>query len=198
MLSARVSHLEQFRIWKDDEDLSMEWLQHRIRGDEEPSDAMKAGTAFHAALEKIGLCQVNSLVIGDYRFDFNCECTIALPKIRETRVERQYGNLLVNGTVDAIIGKEVTDYKTTGQFDPDRYMSGYQWRFYLDMMECDTFCWQVFVIREFGPPGCYEVRDVHTLRQARYPQMHDDCQQLVDEYYSVLRGESIQKVGAIA
>lgn len=189
MLSARVSHLEQFRIWKHEEDLSLDWLLSRIRGDEEPSDAMKAGTAFHSAIERTEEGELGTLAIDNYRFDFNCDCAVVLPQIRETKVEKQYGDLLVNGTFDALRGKEITDYKTTGQFDPDRYMEGYQWRFYLDMTGCDSFCWQIFVMREFGEPGCYSINQTHTLRQKRYPSLHEDCAMLAREFVAVMKGQ---------
>lgn len=186
MLSARVSHLEQFRICQKDEELSMEWLMHRIRGDEPASAAMQAGTAFHAAIEQLGEGELGTLAFGDYRFDFNCDGVITLPQIRETRFEKQYGDLLLNGTVDALLGKEITDYKTTSQFDPDRYMEGYQWRYYLDMTGCDSFCWKIFVLREFGPEKCYEITQCHTLRQKRYPGLHADCAKLAREYVEVM------------
>lgn len=191
-LLARVTGLEQFRIWAEDEDLDLGWILNRILGKDEPSDAMKAGTAFHAALEHAGEAELGALAFGDYRFDFNCDSTVVLPTLRELEIQKLYGDLLVTGHVDGVTGKEVVDYKTTGQFDPDRYMESYQWRFYLDMLDCDTFRYEVFVISEFGPPCCYEVKQVHSLTQKRYPGLHEDCARLAREYSSFI--SNIQQI----
>lgn len=180
MQSVSVTSLDIFRTWRAEDDLDLEWLIARLKGGED-TEAMRIGKAFHSAMES-ATGELDSLFSGEYRFDFNCDCAIPQPSCRELATQRQYGDLLVRGRVDAITGKEVTDYKSTQQFDPDRLMSGYQWRFYLDMLECDSFVWKVFVIREFGGPRSFEVRDVHTLKQKRYPDLHADCERLAGDY----------------
>lgn len=181
MLTASVSNLDLFRLWKDDEELSLGWLLQRIF---EPSqtDAMKAGEAFHKALELADTGEVDSLTWGPYRFDFACDVTVALPQLREIPVSLPYGDLTVRGRLDAITGHCVTDFKTTEQFDPDRLMSGWQWRYYLDMTGCDVFRWLVFVLREADDPLTYAVVDFHELVQRRYPDLHKDCERLAREY----------------
>lgn len=176
-----VSNLELFRIWKESEDLDLEWLLSRLRQPEQ-TEQMKAGEAFHSALENASVGDTDTLTHGDYRFDFNCDFELAIPKFKELPVEKQYGDLLVRGRVDVLIGKMVTDYKTTEQFDADRLWSGCQWRYYLDMLDCSQFCWHVFVLKQFGPAYCYEINRVHTLFQFRYPTLHEDCMRLATEY----------------
>lgn len=190
-MQVRVTQLEQFRLYQEDEELSLGWLLNRLSGQAETTEKMQAGTAFHKAIELAIEGELGTLASGDYRFDFNCDCVVQVPTLKELEITKQYGDLTVVGHTDGIIGKEVIDYKTTQQFDPDRLMSGYQWRYYLDMLDCDSFCWQVFVVRDFGPPGTYEVKDVHTLRQKRYPGLHDDCLRLANEYAQLMR--SIEK-----
>lgn len=182
MPTVRVTNLEQFRIWKEDEDLELGWILTRLLGKEPPSDAMLAGTAFHSAIEQASESELGCLVFGDYRFDVNCDCEIVVPTFKELAIEKQYGDLLVTGHVDGLIGKEVVDYKTTGQFDADRYMTSFQWRFYLDILEANRFRYEVFVISDFGPPKCYEVKQHHRLVQNRYPELTRDCEQLTQEY----------------
>jgi hypothetical protein len=184
--SVRVTNLDAFRIWKGTEGLDLDWLLTRLQDKTEPSDAMKAGTALHKGLEEACEMEVGTLAVGDYRFDFNCECRIVLPAIRECELNKQYGDIAVVGHADGQIGNMIVDYKSTEQFDPERYMESYQWRFYLDMSDCDVFLYQIFVLREFGPPGCYEVRDTHQLKQYRYPDLHRDCDRLVNEYRAVM------------
>lgn len=185
-MQASVTNLELFRSWQQDEDLSLEWLLRRIRGEEPPTDAMLAGRAFHEALEKLQAPEANTLLSSDYRFDFNCLAEIPAPQLREVSVEKQYGDLLVRGRADCWMGRQIVDFKTTQQFDAERLLEGYQWRFYLDMTDCDLFSWKVFVMREFGGPGCYDVHQVHSLEQRRYPGLHDDCQRLAQQYTAVL------------
>lgn len=182
MLTVSVSTLDLFRMWNESEDLDLQWLMQRLLSKEQ-TEQMKAGEAFHAALEAIGHeAELNSLAHGDYRFDFNCDAEINLTAFREQWIRKQYDGVLVRGRVDAVWGKHITDYKTTADFDPDRYMFGYQWRLYLDMTGCDKFTWKVFVMREFGPPGCYEINQFHELSQKRYPDLEKDCEELIHQY----------------
>ena len=184
----RVTNLDAFRIWKGTEGLDLGWLMSRLEDKTEPSEAMKAGTALHKALEEACEMEVGTLAIGDYRFDFNCECQVVLPTIRESELRGQYGDIEVVGHIDGQIGNMVVDYKSTETFDPEHYMESYQWRLYLDMSGCDVFLYHIFVLREFGPPGCYEVRETHQLKQYRYPELHSDCERLVNDYRSVMGG----------
>lgn len=182
-LTVSVSNLDLFRVWRESEDLDTDWLLTRLRGEVEQSENMKAGNAFHDAIEAIQHeAELNSLASGDYRFDFNCDGEIELTPFHEKWISQQYGDLSVRGKVDAIHGRTIVDYKTTEQFDPDRYMFGYQWRFYLDMSNCDVFTWKIFVLKEFGPEHCYEINQFHELTQCRYPDLHEDCERLAADY----------------
>jgi hypothetical protein len=178
---ARVSNLESFRQWKDSEDLGVGWLIDRIFGDS-PSPAMLAGTAFHKAIETVDYAEFENLSANGYTFQFNCDCEIEVAKIRELRGFRKYGDLTVSGQCDCLIGKTIVDHKTTSQFDPDRFMFGYQWRYYLDIFEADVFRWNVFEISEADDPMSYVVKNYHRLEQMRYPEMHDDCAKLAQEF----------------
>jgi hypothetical protein len=176
-----VSNLDFFRTFMEDEDLPLGVFLARLLGTDERTDAMKAGNAFHEALECASEGELGTLALGDYRFDFNCDCNIEKLDIYELPIEKQYGDLLVRGRIDGLNGKEVTDYKTTSQFDADRFMASYQWRLYLDILECDTFRYEVFVMAERAE-HCYEITQHHTLIQKRYPGLAEDCARLTREY----------------
>ncbi len=152
MLSASVSNLDLYHMWRGNEDLDVGWLLNRLSGAEPQSEAMKAGEAFHKILESPDFEEQTELTYGDYWFSIQCDILLALPTIREMPIEHKYGDLLVRGRVDGLEARAITDYKTTQQFDADRLMEGYQWRFYLDMLHCDTFIWQVFVLSQYGKP----------------------------------------------
>jgi hypothetical protein len=192
-----VSNLEFFRAWAEDEEMPLEMLVKRLSGTDLQSDAMKAGNVFHEALEHAGEGELGTLALGEYRFDFNCDCNIEKLEIHELSVEKLYdfGNLLVRGRVDGLNGKEVTDYKTTTNFDADRLMNGYQWRYYLDILECDSFKWEIFVIKERAEYS-YEVKQHHTLRQKRYPDLADDCERLARQYSEFIGAADLHIVRA--
>lgn len=185
-----VSNLDLYRMWRSSADLGLEWLLRRLRGEEPQTMAQAAGEALHRALEECDLGETGVLQSGAYRFYFRCDCEVELPQARELWIEKQYGELLVRGRVDGLIGREVIDYKTTASFDADRLMESFQFRFYLDMLEADTFLWKVFVMEPFGDFAeagelvhSYEVYQVHELKQYRYDRLEQDCRELAEEFW---------------
>lgn len=191
---ARVSNLEAFRYWRHAEDQTIEDLIARLTS-YSPSEAMLAGTAFHAALEKAQPGEHDTLYANGFTFHMP-EGTLALPAIRELRLHGNYGPLTVTGCVDILTGKRVEDHKTTGRFDPERYLEGYQWRFYLDLSGADVFRWNVFEISEVTP-RVYHVADPQYLHQYRYPGMHADCMRLAADFHDTL-GPYLPEYNAMA
>jgi hypothetical protein len=182
-MRARVSNIEAFRYWRQAEDQSVEDLIERLTTFQ-PNEAMLAGTAFHKALEDAKPGDYERLHANGYTFILP-EGELYLPPIRELRAFGNYGPLQVTGCVDVLDGKRVDDHKTTGRFDPERYLSGCQWKFYLDLLGADVFRWNVFEIRELEP-RVYEVADMQMLEAYRYPGLHADCLRLATEFYEVM------------
>ena len=194
MLAISVSHLALYKLWLHDDDLGLEWLLRRLRGEEPQTPAMAAGEALHAALEHSESGDASQLAYGDYRFYIRCDAEIELPQARELKIEKRYGDLLVRGRVDGLIGRQVIDYKTTAQFDADRLLESPQWKFYLDMLDADDFLWKIFVMgpfADFSEAGrllhTYQIYQVHELRQYRYQGLEDDCQQLAADFWGFAR-----------
>jgi hypothetical protein len=181
-MTFRVSEVESFRQWKTTEDAELETLLARMRGQSEASEAMLAGTAFHKALEVAQVGSASTLQALGYTFNIAGDFEIALPVIREVRASKTYTAddfaITISGQLDAIEGKRVEDHKTTGRFDPDRYLGGYQWRYYLDIFGADLFRWNVFEIAGTDDPLAWEVNSLHRLEQYRYPGMGADCEKL--------------------
>lgn len=186
MMTFRVSEVESFRQWQHDEDADLELLLRRMRGQEPASEAMLAGTAFHKALELAAAAPHDTLHAFDYTFRIAGEFALAIPALRELRASKTFmvdgEPVIVSGQLDAIHGKRVEDHKTTGRFDPERYLTGYQWRLYLEIFGADHFRWNVFEIKASDDPLTWEVFDAHTLEQYRYPGMGADCARLVAEF----------------
>ena len=184
---ARVSSIEAYRQWKHwqplfdgQEEPTVEDLVRFITTDE-PTEAMKAGTAFHKALETAHDGAHELFEANGYRFNLP-DSELVLPPIREVRAYGDYGPLSVTGQVDAVRGRVVFDHKTTKKFDPERYLNGCQWKFYLDLFEADEFTWNVFVLKETAPQE-YAVAPPQKLTAHRYPEMHDACQALAADFY---------------
>lgn len=183
----RVSNVEAFRQWEADEGSDVDALVTRILGMEPPSQRMEAGTAFHKALEMSTPGQsLDILEANGYRFTIKGDLEVAVPVVRELRAGTAYivdgKPIVISGQVDGIEGRRIDDHKTTGRFDPERYLDGYQWRLYLDIFGADAFRWNVFEIGETDDPMHWEVFGQHTLSQYRYPELQADCQRLVERF----------------
>lgn len=174
----RVSTLEAFRRWRNDEESMIDDLFHVPE-----TEAMKAGTALHKALETSSAGTFDVISSGNYRFKFECDIEIPPMQIKEFRASRKYGDLTVSGQCDGITGLILFDYKTTGFFNAERYLDGYQWRFYLDIFGLDVFRWLVFVIaQDRNDSFLYTVKDFHSLEAQRYPALHADCHALANDF----------------
>lgn len=191
-MSWRVSNVESFRRFEQDEEAdTQEFILELLHGIPE-SPAMRAGTAFHKALELAQPgTEVMTLEAMEHIFTFIGDFEISLPVIRELRASKTYmvdgKPIVISGQVDDIEGLRVDDHKTTSRFDPDRYLSGYQWRLYLDIFGASIFRWNIFEISEMDTPGFYEVFAQHKLEQYRYPNLGADCQALVERFARFVR-----------
>lgn len=182
-MRARVSNIEAFRQWRDDEEATPADLVARLTSFA-ATPQMLAGTAFHKALELAPDGDHAVLYANGYTFQLP-DATLVLPSIREIRAFGTYGGLTVTGRLDALEGKRVDDHKTTARFDAERYLAGYPWRFYLDIFDADVFRWNVFEIRELKPK-VYEVSEPQTLETYRYPGMHEDCARLAADFHDFM------------
>lgn len=185
---ARVTQLESFRSWRLNKDQDINNFIEYLNGQEK--HRMRVGTAFHEMLESLtveGGNDVNSYTVGDFTFNFACDCCISAPQFAEVRAEKQYGPLLVTGKADAVHGNTVTDYKSTSSFNALNYLDGVQWRFYLDLFGADEFVWNVFVIKPQDKEELvFDVVDFHILKASRYPALNDDCTTLALDYYETM------------
>lgn len=197
-MSFRVSNVEAFRQWRDDEDAELDSLLDKLRGTFQPTPAMLAGTAFHKALEesKPG-DEADTLTALGHTFLIRANISLHIPEIREVRADKAYivdgSPIRISGQLDTISGKQIEDHKTTARFDPERFIGGYQWRLYLDIFGADVFRWNVFemapVEADDMPANTWEVFAFHQLSQYRYPGLHADCQSLVDDFARFVRSE---------
>lgn len=198
----RVSNVEAFRKWEADEEAELADLIDDITGDSQPSPLMLAGTAFHKVLEtSVSGVELESAEADGHRFVFAEGLEIEVTPIRELRASKTYivdgETIVISGQVDAIDGLRIEDHKTTGRFDADRYLAGYQWRLYLDIFGANHFRWNIFEITEVDstaetfafdvPPIEFKVSAQHRLEQYRYPTLEADCTALVTRFARFVR-----------
>ena len=182
----RVSNIEAYRRWINweprfdgPEEPSLEQFVRSITTDE-PTEAMMAGTAFHAAIELAQDGEHNTFSAHGYTFHLP-DAEIELPDIREMRASKQYNGLTVTGKVDGLVGRSINDHKTTSRVDLDRYMEGYQWRFYLDIFGADAFTRHIFELKELEDK-VYRVSAPQVLKAYRDPELATDCERMAAEF----------------
>lgn len=180
-LRLSATDVDRLRSFRADEDADIGTFLDELRRKAEPSPAMKAGVAFHAALEKIGDGDHATLTARGYTFQLDCDAALDVPHVRELKTTAEYivGGCRVTlvAKVDAVHGRRIDDHKLTGWYDPERFLSSYQWRLYLDAFGADEFRWNVFEGKETRPHSRhYAITALHTLSAFRYPAMRDDVE----------------------
>lgn len=187
-MTFRVSEVDEFRRWQQDESYELAALLARLRGQREPSEQMKAGTALHKALEELHDYSRDYETLGalGYEFKFIADVELQPAPIREVRASAAYplaggSEITITGRVDAIDGLRVDDHKSTARYEPEHYLDGWQWRFYLDIFGADVFRWNVFEVAMTDDPLVWDVRAAHRLEQRRYPELRADCARVARE-----------------
>jgi hypothetical protein len=176
-MTFRVSQVDVFRAWEENPEADMGWLIKNLVS-KEPTEDMLRGTAFHAALETIGTGDVDRIDSQGFTFLFDGDYEIPLFPVREIRVNKNYGGIVVSGQVDGIAGNHIMDHKAATWFDAERYFLKYAWRYYLDIFKADRFTWYVWEMKETDENRVFMVRDLHVIEQFRYPDLEKDCRNL--------------------
>ncbi len=186
----RASEVDEFMRWQHDDSYELDALLARLRGEREPSEQMRAGTALHKALEDLTDYSRDYETLSALGYTFNMIADVELQPapIREVRASATYplnkdgsATITITGRVDAIDGLRVDDHKSTARYEPEHYLDGWQWRFYLDIFGADLFRWNIFEIAMTDDPFVWDVRAAHRLEQRRYPELHADCARVAQE-----------------
>jgi len=174
----RVSQVDMFRAWEQDPESNSGWLLKALTSNE-PTEDMLRGTAFHAALETIKVGEVDRIDSQGFTFLFDGDFTVPAAPVREVRLNKNYGGIVVSGKIDGLFGRHIIDHKAAMWFDAERYFKKYQWRYYLDIFKAEKFTWYVWEMQEHDQePRTYTVRDLHVIEQYRYPELEQDCRAL--------------------
>lgn len=196
VLRISATDIDALRRYRSDEDASLSDLLGQLRRENEPSEAMRAGTALHAALERLGPGDYATLEADGYTFDMP-EGEIALPAIREVKATRDYlvdqCRVTLVGKVDAIHGRRIEDHKFTARYDAERFLGSFQWRIYLEVFGADEFRWNVFEGRKIGQKH-YSIHTLHPLGTHRYPGISEDVDQELRRFVEFARAHLPEKI----
>lgn len=181
MIRLSVTDLDGYLYWLDNEDMDLSEFVARLRGQQEVTPQMRAGSAFHKLLEEANAGELARAEVDGFEFHFGIDQEMALPELRELKGERLFstpsGLVTLVGKVDGLTGISVRDYKLTERFDVERYTDSYQWRSYLTMFSAQVFIYDVFVCRY--DEQRVVIYDYHQLRLHAYPSMASDVHQKV-------------------
>lgn len=180
-----VTELDAYRYYRDDEDADLEKLLRQLRREEPPTEAMLAGKAFHHVLEHADLGDISVAEHDGFRFRFDLNAAIVLPRVRELKGDMQVstsvGPVVLVGVVDGL-DVSVRDYKLTARFDAERYAASYQWRCYLVMFDAYRFDYEVFVAKHDENSIDRVIYEHHRLTFFSYLGIRDDVMREVDEF----------------
>ena len=167
------------------------------------NDKTKTGSAYHKIIEgDFNLIKESGIVYAD---DIAFSIEQALPAlnfraehmgmVHEITVSKEYevgdGVIQVSGRIDGLEGIEVRDTKTKYKaIDFQEYLESCQWKFYLDMLQLDTFHYDVFEVKDFQaltgktPYFLPDVKfmPVESLTCYSYSRLQTDCHILLNQF----------------
>ena len=112
-------------------------------------------------------------------------------KVYKTRL----GDVMINGTLDVLHGVEIRDIKCRfSSLDPSDYVESSQWKFYLDIFDCDTFKYDVFEYKNYksglNVSRCGLVRH-EPIPCIRYAALEHDCTLLVSDFLDYIESRGL-------
>lgn len=165
MLKISVSNLEQFNKYIHNEWFTFEMLEEQITTPFKNTIEMDIGTDFHSIIENYSKQEpVNGFYKGKLTgalFPVERISEFVMPLIdRQTTDRFEVSNkkiynalepVLVSGRADILSINRIVDIKTMNNPNMDEKQFGYylnsmQWKYYLDMYNCDRFIYKVFAI----------------------------------------------------
>lgn len=179
-----VTDLDGWRYFRASEDMTVEDFLRRLRREEPPTPAMRAGRALHKLLEHAQEGEVTLAEQDGFRFNFQADCNVPLMPIRELKGEMiiptPVGPVTLVGVVDGI-DRAVYDHKLTERFDAERYADSYQWRCYLAMFVAHKFTYNVFEGRHDPKLDEWVIYGFQQVSFYSYPTIAQDVRQEVSD-----------------
>lgn len=182
-----VTVVEAYRLWRDNEWMSLDDLAATIKHETVANEKMLRGSAFHAVLER----PVRVEAMGEayyeaqgYRFSANgMDGVLALmpqDRVPETKAEVLIDGITLVGKADAIHGVVGYEAKCSERVDVEKYFDSFQWRAYIRMFNLASVVYILAQARETGG-GFVVVDSVIPMALYRYPNLNDDVRRLMLE-----------------
>lgn len=226
MYKVSVTTLEAFRRYLDEVSFfdTEQSLIRTIKGEFKGNAKTVTGSAFHKLIENPYHSSICTTVYGGDKYVV--VDNIAFPHavamagykfykehqgmVYEVPVKMvyntEYGQVLVNGRIDGVMGKQVEDNKTKYRkmVDATAYMDSCQWKYYLDMIGCSEFRYNVFEMKNFIDFDMdtasivyqheLEVELHEPIVCHRYIGMHHDCCSLLDKFMQFIYAKGLQSI----
>jgi hypothetical protein len=194
--------LETFRLYLSDV-VDEAALVDAITGKFVPTRNVELGQAFHSILEKPDACILpdGTFASGGITFpaDVVRECLPYVDRsgVFEVKLTKDYRvgaeTVTVVAKVDQLLGLGIKEHKTRWDtYEPDRYATSCQWRFYADIFEASSVTYVVFLLSEYED-GRIVLRGVETMALYPYPAMHAECADLVRDFVRFVHHRGLEQ-----
>lgn len=190
MLHISPSNIESYLYYKHSDYKTLEEIKEEIAGKRVETIDMQMGTAWHHVMERIKPGAHQEIHQDGFIFYVDCDETVPVGGAVELKLTKTYHvkgyEVMVHGRGDEALGKIGTDHKLTTKFDFDvwdRYQRAFQWRYYLDALDADTFIYRLY-LKQWSQkqPEVVRITDVMPLRFDRYEGMDADIQLLLADF----------------
>lgn len=197
--------LEAYRFYLTDEKeyMSFERLKAQLLGLQETTPAMTRGTSLHELLElsyhdrlrhawqENGQWYYRHL--GHYWLKKEVdEIDYQNEGLNEIKTEYIFydgeDEITLVAKADKVLAYEVLDYKTTRQFEADKYLNSVQWKIYVLAFGSQRFTYRVFEIAEANSKRFHhEIKEEHVLTCYPYPNIKEEVERLALNFIEFLK-----------
>lgn len=196
-LRISATMLEAYRRWLENEEASIEDMLAYLDKKIEPTEAMRAGSAFHHIIENANNIELNTVEMDGFIFDFNeLNSEIILPNIREFKFTKEAVvsgvDVTFVGVVDAMDSVTVYDHKLTSNPKVENYEDSMQWRCYLSWLNLSKFTYNLFekAYQSVNEPNLIKIKDVHQISFCSYKGMESDVLELVSDFIGFIKSHA--------
>lgn len=186
------SRIDSYLYYKNSEQTLDEFIDNLL-GLTTMSVNVYAGIAVHSFIEKCGCGEFSRRVNNKFNFLFRADkwrcliktdkdITITLPGRREEWINKQFGDVLISGRVDARGNYVIHDLKTTSDCNLERYMASMQWKMYLWMTGCKQFVYDIIEVKIYEDKRIILIKDYIKLKLYSYVGMEEEIIDTLTEY----------------
>lgn len=198
-LRLSATTLEAYRRWLENEEAGVADMLTYLDKTIEPTEVMRAGSAFHKILENANNVELSQVELDGFTFDFSeIESEIRLPAIREFKFTRQTEidgvQVTFVGVVDAMDSTAVYDHKLTSNANAEFYENSMQWRCYLAWLGLPKFTYNLFekAYQPVSESNLIKLKAVQQITFCRYIGMEDEIRELSASFIAFLKKHAPQ------